>query len=228
MNIITVLSLLLLGICFVISIYNSKESISLTKTKLFSLRYLRRRVRSSPVQLNLNAMEIYIVSPPSVKVIPNIPTSHITTGSQWRLVTSKSLTRDNWGWEIETISFYSASDCSESSQIPTNNGTATDSKNAGIGWGPSGAYTTSPMAWYGIPNDEELIWIGYDFYTNVTIQCIVFNQIIPTSKIYIHNRWEKSRDQSNVDDDTNWRNVMVVDNLVKGINQIITIGTNKN
>ena len=131
-------------------------------------------------------------------------------GSKWRLVTAKSSTRDIGGWEIESIAFFATKDCSESTRLNTVGGIPMDSGNAGEGWGPSGAFNESPMAWYGMPDENDLIWIGFEFPSDVAIQCMIVKQVIPSPKIHIQNR---------PNDQSNWYDIWIAEGLGKGIYQ---------
>ena len=151
----------------------------------------------------------------SVDVPAPVVNSSIATASAWRLWTREEDT-DNGKWDVKRVRFFSASDCSDDSEVDTSLSTGRKvlySKYAGSSWPPKNAFT-DPGIWGGRAVNGYL-WIGMDFGSEiVTIRCVNLTQTTTNKafSLYVQARMGV--------DDGSWISVGKAEGISKGSNII--------
>ncbi|CAB9508519.1 expressed unknown protein [Seminavis robusta] len=109
--------------------------------------------------------------------------STITVSKKWRLYTHGNYPKtqqanNGWQWDLDSIFFYTSSDCTGTALNTTDGTTITDSGNAGEFWGPEKAFGQTGGKWGGRwdNNVDKNLWIAIEFPTAVNVGCIQFDQ----------------------------------------------------
>lgn len=104
---------------------------------------------------------------------PNTP--NVFTARAWRIV-KRAAQISSILWDIRHLSFYSDSDCSESSRLDVSNANLIDSSNAGAGFGPRSAFDDSDSTLWGGRRADGVFFLGAEFPSDTTVRCIRINE----------------------------------------------------
>jgi hypothetical protein len=138
----------------------------------------------------------------------------ITTAAAWRIWTPSFLTNERWKWDINIIRFYSSPGCSPKSLVDTSKGTAIDSANAGPGYGPANAFSgLLDEFWGGRTDGQDAFWIGINFRSDVTVQCLIVDQTRDGGAMELTVQARQAGSAV-------WRNVWVASDLRGGKNKL--------